>query len=114
MVGIIQGGKVKAIAHTGKGRLKSLPDIPPASDTLPGFEAYEWNGVFVPHGTPPAIVRTLNGAINEAIRAPDVKERFEQLNIESRPNTPEEFRAFVKDQMERWGKVVKEANIKLG
>jgi tripartite-type tricarboxylate transporter receptor subunit TctC len=59
-------------------------------------------------------VGTLNGAINEAIRAPDVKERFEQLNIDSRPNTPEEFRAFVKDQMERWSKVVKEANIKLG
>ena len=113
-VGLIQGGQLKAIAHTGRGRLKSLPDVPPASDTLPGFEAYEWNGVFVPHGTPPAIVRTLNGAINEAIRSPDVKERFEQLNIDSRPNTPEEFRAFVKDQMERWGKVVKEANIKLG
>src|SRR6185312_3747431 len=63
-VGLIQGGKLKAIAHTGKGRLKSLPDIPPASDTIPGFEAYEWNGVFVPHGTPPAIVRTLNGTIN--------------------------------------------------
>jgi tripartite-type tricarboxylate transporter receptor subunit TctC len=113
VVGLIQGGKVKAIAHTGKGRLKSLPDIPPVSDTLPGFEAYEWNGVFVPHGTPPEIVRTLNGAINEAIGSPDVKERFEQLNIDSRPNTPEEFRTFVKDQMKRWGKVVKEANIKL-
>jgi tripartite-type tricarboxylate transporter receptor subunit TctC len=114
VVGMIQGGQVKAIAHTGKGRLKSLPEIPPASDTLPGFEAYEWNGVFVPHGTPPAIVGTLNGAINQAIRAPEVKERFEQLNIDSRQNTPEEFRAFVKDQMERWGKVVKEANIKIG
>jgi tripartite-type tricarboxylate transporter receptor subunit TctC len=114
VVGMIQGGQVKAIAHTGKGRLKSLPDIPPASDTLPGFEAYEWNGVFVPHGTPPAIVGTLNSAINEAIRTPDVKERFENLNIESRPNTPEEFRAFVKDQTERWSKVVKEANIKIG
>jgi len=112
-VGLIQGGKLKAIAHTGKGRLKSLPDIPPVSDTLPGFEAYEWNGVFVPHGTPPAIVSTLNGAINKAIGSPDVKQRFEQLNIETRPNTPEEFRAFIKDQMERWGKVVKQANIKL-
>ena len=111
---MIQGGKLKAIAHTGKGRLKSLPDVPPASDTLPGFEAYEWNGVFVPHGTPPAIIGSLNGAINEAIRAPEVKERFEQLNIDSRQNTPEEFRAFVKDQTERWGKVVKEANIKIG
>lgn len=113
-VGLIQAGSVKAIAHTGKGRLKSLPDVPPASDTLPGFEAYEWNGVFVPRGTPPAIVRTLNRTINEAIGSPDVKERFEQLNIDSRPSTPEEFRTFVKDQMERWGKVVKDAGIKLG
>jgi tripartite-type tricarboxylate transporter receptor subunit TctC len=114
VVGMIQGGQVKAIAHTGKGRLKSLPDIPPASDTLPGFEAYEWNGVFLPHGTPPTILSALNGAINEALRAPEVKGRFEQLNIDSRQNTPEEFRAFVKDQIERWGKVVKEANIKIG
>jgi tripartite-type tricarboxylate transporter receptor subunit TctC len=114
VVGMIQGGLVKAIAHTGKGRLKSLPDIPPVSDTLPGFEAYEWNGVFVPHGTPPAIVSALNGAINQAIRAPDVKEHFEHLNIESRQNTPEEFRAFVKGEIERWGKVVKQANIKIG
>ncbi|HEY0911793.1 MAG TPA: tripartite tricarboxylate transporter substrate binding protein [Bradyrhizobium sp.] len=114
VVGMIQGGQLKAIAHTGKGRLKSLPDIPPVSDTLPGFEAYEWNGVFVPHGTPPAIVATLNGAVNQAIAAPEVKDRFEQLNIESRPTTPEQFRSFVHDQTERWGKVVKQANIKIG
>jgi tripartite-type tricarboxylate transporter receptor subunit TctC len=114
VVGMIQGGQLKAIAHTGKGRLKTLPDIPPASDTLPGFEAYEWNGVFVPHGTPPAIVRTLNGAINEAIGSPEVRARFEQLNIQSRQTTPEEFSAYVRDEMERWGKVVKDANIKLG
>lgn len=114
VVGMIQSGQLKAIAHTGKGRLKSLPDIPPMSDTLPGFEAYEWNGVFVPHGTPQAIVTALNGAINQAIVSPEVKDRFDNLNIESRPTTPEEFRAFIKDQMERWGKVVKEANIKLG
>jgi tripartite-type tricarboxylate transporter receptor subunit TctC len=114
VVGMIQGGQVKAIAHTGKGRLKNLPDVPPASDTLPGFEAYEWNGVFVPHGTPPAIVTSLNAAINQALAAPEVKDRFDQLNIETRPTTPEEFRAFVADQIDRWGKVVKEANIKIG
>jgi tripartite-type tricarboxylate transporter receptor subunit TctC len=113
-VGMIQGGQVKAIAHTGTGRLKSLPDVPPASDTLPGFEAYEWNGVFVPHGTPPDIVRTLNAAINQALGSPEVKDRFEALNVEGRPTTPEEFRTFVKDQTERWSKVVKEAGIKLG
>jgi len=114
VVGLIKGGKIKAIAHTGKGRLNSLPDIPPVSDTIPGFEAYEWNGVFVPHGTPGAIVKKLNAALNDAIASPEVKARFEQLNIDSRANTPEEFRVFVKEQMERWGKIVKDANIKLG
>ena len=73
VVGLIQAGTVKAICHTGKGRLKSLPDIPPASDTVPGFEAYEWNGVFVPHGTPGPIVRKLNGTINEAIASAEVQ-----------------------------------------
>ena len=96
VVGLIKGGKVKAIAHTGKGRLDSLPDIPPVSDTLPGFEAYEWNGVFVPHGTP---TRDRDEAQREAQRRRwsrrEVQSRFQQLNIDSRPNTPEEFHAFV-------------------
>ena len=113
-VGLIKGGKVKAIAHTGKGRLNSLPDIPPVSDTLPGFEAYEWNGVFVPHGTPAAIVQKLNAGINDTLRSPFVKERFGQLNIDTRITTPEEFRSFVQDQMTLWSKVVKDANIRLG
>jgi tripartite-type tricarboxylate transporter receptor subunit TctC len=114
VVGLIQGGKVKAIAHTGKGRLKSLPDIPPVSDTLPGFEAYEWNGVFVPHGTPPSIEQRLNASLNAALVSPQVSARFAELNIESRQNTPEEFRAYVNSQMELWSRVVKEAHIKLG
>ena len=114
VVGLIQGGKVKPLAHTGKGRLASLPDIPPLSDTLPGFEAYEWNGVFVPHGTPAEIVAKLNGALNETLRSPQVSERFKALNIEWRENTTAEFAAFVREQTELWGKIVKDANITLG
>jgi len=114
VVGLIQGGKVKAIAHTGKGKLNSLPDIPPVSATLPGFEAYEWNGVFVPHGTPSPVIQKLNNGINAALRDPNVMARFEQLNIETRPTTPEEFGNFVRSQMELWSKVVKDANIRLG
>ena len=114
VVGFIKAGKLKAIAHTGKGRLASLPDIPPISDTLPGFEAYEWNGVFVPHGTPRDIVQKLNAALNAALVSPQVSTRFAQLNIESRQNTPDEFRAYVEGQMALWSRVVKEANIKLG
>jgi tripartite-type tricarboxylate transporter receptor subunit TctC len=114
VVGLIKGGKVRALAHTGKGRLASLPDIPPISETLPGFEAYEWNGVFVPHGTSPAIVQKLNASLNAALVSPQVSARFADLNIESRPNTPAEFATYVESQMELWSRVVKEANIRLG
>ncbi len=114
VVGLIKGGKVKAIANTGKGRLASLPDIPPMSDTLPGFEGYDWNGVFTPHGTSPAIVQKLNAAINKALVSPQVTSRFAELNVQSHPNSPEEFRAYVDGQMALWSRVVKDANIKLG
>jgi tripartite-type tricarboxylate transporter receptor subunit TctC len=114
VVGLIKSGKLKAIAHTGKGRLASLPDVPPISDTLPGFEAFEWNGVFVPHGTPAAIVQKLNAGLNTAILSPKVTARFAELNVQSRQNTPAEFGTFVEGQMQLWSRVVKEAHIKLG
>jgi len=114
VVEFIKGGQLKAIAHTGQGRLTSLPHIPPMSDTLPGFEGYDWNGVFVPHGTPGDILRKLNAALNFAIKSIQVKARFAELNVQSQENTPEEFAAYVESQMELWSRVVKEANIKLG
>jgi tripartite-type tricarboxylate transporter receptor subunit TctC len=114
VVALIKAGKVKAIAHTGKGRLASLPDIPAMSDTLPGFEGYDWNGVFVPHGTAAAIVRKLNAGLNAALVSPQVSARFAELNIESHQNTPEQFGAYVESQMALWSRVIKEANIRLG
>jgi tripartite-type tricarboxylate transporter receptor subunit TctC len=113
-VGHVSGGAIRAIAHTGRGRLKTLPDLPPVSDTLAGFEAYEWNGVFVPAGAPAAIVQKLNAGLNATLRQPDVMERLAKLNVDFRENTPEEFRAFVAAEMEKWSRVIKEANIKLG
>jgi tripartite-type tricarboxylate transporter receptor subunit TctC len=112
--GHVQGGALRAIAHTGRGRLRTLPDVPAIADTLPGFEAYEWNGVFVPAGTPAAIVHKLNTGLNATLRHPEVIERLQALNVEFRENTPEEFGAFVREEMEKWGRVVREANIKLG
>jgi tripartite-type tricarboxylate transporter receptor subunit TctC len=113
-IGLIQGGKVKAIAHTGTGRLAGLPDLPPLSDTLSGFEAYDWNGVFVPHGTAADVVNKLNTGLNATIALPKVLARFAELNVQSHQNTPAEFAAFVEGQMQLWSRVVKDANIKLG
>jgi tripartite-type tricarboxylate transporter receptor subunit TctC len=113
-IGHVESGALRAIAHTGRGRLRTLPGVPAVADTLPGFEAYEWNGVFVPAGTPAAVMHKLNAGLNATLRHPDVIERFEALNVEFRENTPEEFGAFVRAEMEKWGRVVREANIKLG
>ena len=113
-VGLVQGGQVKAIAHTGRGRLGTLPDLPAVQDTIPGFEAYEWNGVFTPAGTSPAIVKKLNAGLNEVLRQPDIVARFKSLNIDFKENAPDEFRTFVAAETEKWGKVVREAGIKIG
>jgi tripartite-type tricarboxylate transporter receptor subunit TctC len=113
-IGLVQGGQVKALAHTGKGRLGTLPDLPAVQDTIPGFEGYEWNGLFVPKGTSPDIIKKLNAGLNEVLRQPDVQARFKQLNIEYRHNTPDEFGSFVTAETAKWGKVVRDAGIKLG
>ncbi len=113
-VGHVQAGTLNGIAHTGRGRLGTLPDMPAVAETLPGFEAYEWNGVFVPAGVAPEIVRKLNAGLNATLRDPVVIDRFKKLNVDFRENTPEEFRAFIAAEMERWSRVVKDANIKLG
>jgi tripartite-type tricarboxylate transporter receptor subunit TctC len=113
-IGHIEGGAIKAIAHTGRGRLGTLPDLPPVADTLAGFEAHEWNGVFVPSGTPAPIIARLNAGLNVVLRQREVIDRLTSLNVEFRENTPEEFRRFVAAEIEKWGKVVREANIKLG
>ena len=113
-IGHVLSGTIKCVAHTGLGRLSTLPDVPPVADTLPGYEAYEWQGVFVPAGTPPEIITKLNAGLNEVIRQPDIIARLKQLNVETRANTPAECRAFVTAEMEKWGRVVKEAGIKLG
>ena len=111
-LGHVQSGALRAIAHTGRGRLRTLPEIPAVAETLPGFEAYEWNGVFVPAGTPAPIVAKLNAGLNAVLRQQEVIDRLNALNVEFRENTPDEFRAFVKAEMQKWERVVRERRIK--
>jgi tripartite-type tricarboxylate transporter receptor subunit TctC len=110
--GYVKSGALKAIAHTGSGRLAGFPDLPAVSETLPGFETYEWNGVFVPAGTSQEIVDRLNSSLNAALRDPGVQQKFAALNVISRQTTPAEFGTFVHGQMDKWAALVKESNIK--
>lgn len=110
--GHAQAGRLRALAHTGTGRLPPLPAVPPLSDTLPGFEAWEWNGVLVPAGTPEAIVLALSGALNAVIAEPAIAARFAALNAGTVANTPTEFAGFVAAETERWGRLVRDAGIR--
>ena len=109
---LVRSGTLKAIAHTGQGRLASLPNVPPVSDTLPGFVTHEWNGVFLPAGAPKDVVDRLNAALNAAIAVSAVVERMAQLSVTAKANTPAEFASFVVAETERWSKVIREGNIK--
>ncbi|BAT58955.1 tripartite tricarboxylate transporter family receptor [Variibacter gotjawalensis] len=113
-IGHVRSGSLRAVAHSARERLKSLPDVPTVAETLPGFEAYEFNAVFVPTGTPVAIVQKLNAGLNDVIKQPDIVSRLDELNLEAKANTPDECRAFIQAEMTKWAAVVKEGNIKLG
>jgi len=109
---LVQSGKLKAIAHTGNGRLAILPELPSVKESLAGFEAYDWNGVFVPAGTPESVVERLSTSLNAAARDPQVIAQLKALNVETRNNSPSEFRTFVEAERLKWGRLVREANIK--
>jgi tripartite-type tricarboxylate transporter receptor subunit TctC len=110
---LVKAGALKAIAHTGRGRLASLPQLPPVADTLAGYECFEWNGVFAPAATPRAIVDKLNDGLNAVIRDPEIARRLTDLNAETRVNTPAEFRAFRSAEIAKWRRVVETGNIKI-
>lgn len=106
-------GKLRALAVTSKTRLTELPDVPTAAEAgLPGEGADTIVGVVVPTGTPKEIVDALHREISKIVAAPDVKERFAALGVEPVSNTPEEFGAYIKAEIARWGKVIRDAKIR--
>jgi tripartite-type tricarboxylate transporter receptor subunit TctC len=109
----VRDGALRALAHTGRGRLAALPDVPALSDTLPGFETYEWNGVFLPKGTPQPIVEALNAALNAAVGEPELADKLRAADLQAAPNTPAEFATFFRDQCTTWQGFVREAGIRL-
>ena len=109
----VKAGTIRAVAHTGTERLATFPDLPAVAETLPGFEAFEWNGVLLPAGTPREIVDKLSAALNAAQKDEGVRAKLAALSVQSKPNTPEDFAKFVQDQTAKWGRIIREGNIKV-
>jgi tripartite-type tricarboxylate transporter receptor subunit TctC len=108
----IRAGKLRAIAVTSTTRSAALPDAPPIADTVPGYEANIWHGIAAPKSTPPEIIEKLNKEINTILADPAMKDKLANLGAEPMPMNPPEFRKFITEQIDKWGKVIKFASIK--
>jgi tripartite-type tricarboxylate transporter receptor subunit TctC len=109
----IKGGQLRALAVTSATRLEVLPEIPTVSDIVPGYEATAWMGIGVPKNTPAAIIDKLNREINGALADPIIKARYADLGATVFPKSLAEFRKFVAEDIEKWAKVIRAANIKV-
>jgi tripartite-type tricarboxylate transporter receptor subunit TctC len=109
----IRGGKLRALCVTGTQRYELLPEPPPCQEAAPGLVAVNWWGVLFPAGTPRPIVQKLNADTVKALADADVKKRFADLGVEAVSSTPEQFGAFIKSEMDKYAKLIKEANIKV-
>jgi tripartite-type tricarboxylate transporter receptor subunit TctC len=95
-----------------KARLEALPDVPAIGEFVAGYEASGWNGIAAPANTPPEIVGKLNNEINASFADPKVQARLADLGAPVFRGTPSDFREFITKETERWGKVIRNANIK--
>jgi tripartite-type tricarboxylate transporter receptor subunit TctC len=105
--------KIHPIAVMTKKRIAALPDVPAVAETFSGFEAIGWNGIVAPAGTPAAIVSKLNQAINDAVKKPEVQAIYAKQGVEADPMSPEAFGRLMKDEIAKWGDVVKKAGVKV-
>jgi tripartite-type tricarboxylate transporter receptor subunit TctC len=110
----IQGGKLRAVAVTGKARSPVLPQIPTVAEAgLPGYEVYEWNGVFVPAATPVPVVERLSKELAAVLKEPDVRTRLEAMGAEVVGSSPAELDAFRRAELSKWSKLAKDNKIQL-
>jgi tripartite-type tricarboxylate transporter receptor subunit TctC len=108
----VKSGKVKAIAVTSARPDPSAPGVAPVSQTIPGFEVLSINGVAAPKATPRDLVHRISADFAKLLKAPDVVQKLAELGLEPVGNTPEEFDAYIKTEIERWTAVTRKANIK--
>lgn len=110
----VKSGRLRAIAVTRSTRLTALPDVPTFEEAgLKGFHANGWQGLLVPANTPAVIVSRLSGALMKTLAQADVRDRFIEQGLDPAPSTPEQFGAFIRSEIEKWGKVAKTANLKV-
>ena len=114
MKGNIDAGQVRALGTTGEQRSTVLPDVPTVSEAgVPGYEATIWLGIMTPKGTPPEIVERLNAEITKIMAKPQIREAWAKQGAVPMTMTPAQFDAFLRRDIDKWGKVIQQAGIKV-
>jgi tripartite-type tricarboxylate transporter receptor subunit TctC len=109
----VKAGTLRALAVTGTQRNPALPDVPTMIEAgVPGYTAGTWYGVLAPAGTSPAIVRRLNAEIAKALAAPELRGQFAEQSVNAAGGSPEDFAALIRQDYDKWGKLIRDAGIK--
>ena len=107
----MKSGRLRALGVTSAKRTTLLPELPAVAESVPGYEASLWWGIFAPSKTPKPVLDRLNGEIHRAMATPEMKKAFADFGAEPSPTTPEAFSAMVRKEIAKWTKVVKQAGI---
>jgi tripartite-type tricarboxylate transporter receptor subunit TctC len=113
LIGHIRSGKLRPVGAAAAARASLLPDVPTLAEQGVGrIEAPNWYGLFAPARTPPEVVAKLNDTVRRALESPELRQRLVQLGTEPSPSTPAELGALLRDDLAKWGRVIRENNIK--
>jgi tripartite-type tricarboxylate transporter receptor subunit TctC len=112
VVSFLKAGTLRALGVTGAKRMDILPDVPAVAESLPGYEAVSWAGIGAPAGTPAEIVDKLNAETNAALADPKLQAQLAEFGAAVMTGSPADFKTFIAAEIDKWGKVVKFANIK--
>jgi tripartite-type tricarboxylate transporter receptor subunit TctC len=111
---LVSTGKLRALAVSSPQRSARLPDVPTVAESgVPGYEAYEWNGLFLPKGTPDAVSATLHDALVQVLGEAEVKQRLSDLGAQPAGSTPADFSAFLQKESAKWAEVIQAGKISL-
>jgi tripartite-type tricarboxylate transporter receptor subunit TctC len=110
-LGHVKAGRLRALAVTTATRVAALPDVPTLAEFIPGFEASQWIGLVAPKGTPSAIIDKVNATINSGLADAALKTRFADIGGLVLPGSPADFAKLIRDETEKWGKVIRDAKI---
>jgi tripartite-type tricarboxylate transporter receptor subunit TctC len=114
LIGQIKQGKLRALAVTSAKRVDDLPEVPTINESgYKGFDAVTWFGFVAPAGTPKDVVAKLNAEFNKALKQADLRKKLEDQGADPAGGTPEQFATLIKDDISRWGKIVKESGAKV-